>query len=99
MYSPNPQTLGGGRIERGADEEQAFDKRIATLCNELLENKEVEDHRKAYAKFFEVKDTPARGRQVYYKEDEIKAARRYIGYFALTTNEKMDAFTASISIG
>ena len=81
-------------IERGADEEQAFDKRIATLCNELLENKEVEEHRKAYAKFFEVNDTPARGRQVYYKEDEIKAARRYIGYFALITNEKMDAFTA-----
>lgn len=81
-------------IERGADEEQAFDKRIATLCNELLENKEVEEHRKAYAKFFEVKDTPARGRQVYYKEDEIKAARKYIGYFALITNEKMDAFTA-----
>jgi len=81
-------------IERGADEEQAFDKRIATLCNELLKNKEVEEHRKAYAKFFEVKDTPARGRQVYYKEDEIKATRRYIGYFALITNEKMDAFTA-----
>ncbi len=81
-------------IERGADEEQAFDKRIATLCNELLENKEVEEHRKAYAKFFEVKDTPARGRKVYCKEDEIKAARRYIGYFALITNEKMDAFTA-----
>ncbi len=37
---------------------------------------------------------PARGRQVYYKEDEIKAARRYLGYFALITNEKMDAFTA-----
>ncbi len=81
-------------IERGADEESAFDKRIATLYNELREGKEVEEHRKAYARFFEVKDTPARGRQVYYKEDEIKAARRYIGYFALITNEKMDAFTA-----
>lgn len=44
--------------------------------------------------FFEVKDTPVRGRQVFYKEDEIKAARRYLGYFALITNEKMDAFTA-----
>ena len=41
-----------------------------------------------------VKDTPVRGRQIYYKEDEIKAARRYFGYFALITNEKMDAFTA-----
>ena len=81
-------------IERGADEEQAFDKRIMEYCNELLEGKPVEDHKKAYARFFEVKDTPIRGRQVYYKEDEIKAARKYIGYFALITNEKMDAFTA-----
>ena len=81
-------------IERGADEEQAFDKRIKEYCNELLEGKPVEEHKKAYARFFEVKDTPVRGRQVYYKEDEIKAARKYIGYFALITNEKMDAFTA-----
>lgn len=81
-------------IEKGADDEQAFDKRISSLCNELLEGRPVEEHKKAYAQFFEVKDTPARGRQVYYKEDEIKAARRYLGYFALITNEKMDAFTA-----
>lgn len=80
-------------IEKGADDEQAFDKRISSLCNELLEGRPVEEHKKAYAQFFEVKDTPARGRQVYYKEDEIKAARRYLGYFALITNEKMDAFT------
>jgi transposase len=81
-------------IERGADEEQAFDKRIMDYCSELLSGKPVEDHKKAYARFFEVKDTPVRGRQVYYKEDEIKAARKYIGYFAIITNEKMDAFTA-----
>ena len=81
-------------IEKGADDEQAFDKRIATLCNELLEGRLVEGHQKAYDQFFEVRETPVRGRQVCYKEDEIKAARRYLGYFALITNEKMDAFTA-----
>ncbi len=81
-------------IEKGADDEQAFDKRITELCSELQEGKLVEEHKKAYAQFFEVKDTPVRGRTVYYKEDEIKAARRYFGYFALITNEKMDAFTA-----
>ena len=81
-------------IEKGADDEQAFDKRITELCSELQSGKLVEEHKKAYAQFFEVKDTPVRGRQVYYKEDEIKAARRYLGYFALITNEKMDAFTA-----
>lgn len=81
-------------IEKGAEDEQAFDKRITELCAELQEGKLIEEHKKAYAQFFEVKDTPVRGRQVYYKEDEIKAARRYLGYFALITNEKMDAFTA-----
>ena len=81
-------------IEKGAEDEQAFDKRITELCTELQEGKLIEEHKKAYAQFFEVKDTPVRGRQVYYKEDEIKAARRYLGYFALITNEKMDAFTA-----
>ena len=77
-----------------SDDEQAFDKRIAGLCKELLEGKYVESHKKAYDQFFEVKTTPKRGRQVYYKEDAIKEARRYFGYFALITNEKMDAFTA-----
>ena len=81
-------------IEKGADDEQAFDKRIAKLCSELQEGKLVEEHKKAYAQFFEVKDTPVRGRRVCHKEEEIKAARRYFGYFALITNEKMDAFMA-----
>lgn len=81
-------------IEKGADDEQAFDKRIAGLYKELLENKPVESHKKAYEEFLEVKETPKRGRQVYYKEDAIKEARRYFGYFALVTNETMDAFTA-----
>lgn len=81
-------------IEKGAEDEQAFDKRIAGLCRELLEDKPVESHRKAYEQFFEVKTTPKRSRQVYYKEDAIKEARKYLGYFALITNETMDAFTA-----
>lgn len=81
-------------IEKATDDEHIFDKRIAGLCSELLEGRYVEKHKKAYAQFFEVKDTPVRGRQVCYKEDAIKAARRYLGYFTLITNEKMDAFTA-----
>ena len=81
-------------IEKGADDEQAFDKRITSLCNELLEGNLVESHKSAYEQFFEVKTTPKRGRQVYYKEDAIKEARKYLGYFALITNETMDAFTA-----
>lgn len=81
-------------IEKGADDEQAFDKRIAGLYRELFDDKFVESHKKTYEQFFEVKTTPKRGRKVTYKEDDIKEARRYLGYFALITNETMDAFTA-----
>lgn len=81
-------------IEKGADDELAFDRRISRLRSELQDGRLIEEHKKAYAQFFDVKDTPVRGRKVCFKEDEIKASRRYFGYYALITNEKMDAFTA-----
>lgn len=81
-------------IDKGADEETAFDKRIASLYKELKDSKRVESHEKAYTEFFEVKKTPKRGITVTYKEEAIRKARRNLGYFALITNEKMDAFTA-----
>ncbi|MDD3028606.1 MAG: IS1634 family transposase [Erysipelotrichaceae bacterium] len=81
-------------IDKGADEESAFDKRIARLYKELKEGKRVDSHEKAYAEFFEVKKSPKRGITVNYKEEAIRKARRYLGYFALISNEKMDAFTA-----
>ena len=81
-------------IEKGSDDEQAFDKRIAGLYDELQSGRLVEEHRKAYDRFFTVKETPARGRKVSPKEDAIREARRNLGYFALVTNEKMDAHTA-----
>lgn len=76
-------------IEKGADDEQAFDKRIAGLYRELFDDKLVESHKKTYEQFFEVKTTPKRGRKVTYKEDDTKEARRYLGYFALITNESI----------
>ena len=81
-------------IDKGADAESAFDKRIAGLYKELKEGKRIESHEKAYADFFEVKQTPKRGTTITYNEEAIRKARRYLGYFALITNEKMDAFTA-----
>jgi len=81
-------------IDKGADDEQAFDQKIASLYKELVDGNLVESHKKAYEQFFEIKTTPKRGRQVSYKEDAIKEARRYLGYFVLVSNEKMDAFTA-----
>jgi transposase len=81
-------------IDKGADEETAFDKRIAGLYKELKDDKLIESHKKAYKQFFFVKKTPKRGINVTYNEEAIRKARRYLGYFALITNEKMDPFTA-----
>lgn len=81
-------------IEKGADDEIAFDKKISSLYNELKSGKLVEKNQKQYQKFFEVKTTPKRGIQVIVKEDSLREARKYFGYFSLLSNEKMDAFTA-----
>lgn len=81
-------------IIKGAEEENAFDKRIATLYKELKDGTRIASHEKAYEEFFEIKITPKRGLRVSFKEDAIREAKRYLGYFSLITNEKMDAITA-----
>lgn len=81
-------------IDKGAEAEAAFDRKIASLYRELKDNDRKEANAKQYEKFFAVKETPKRGIQVTVKEDAIREARKYLGYFALITNEKMDAFTA-----
>lgn len=81
-------------IDKGAEDEALFDQKIVSLRQELLDNKLVKSHTKEYAKFFTVKTTPKRGCQVTVKEDAVKEARKYLGYFALVSNETMDAMTA-----
>lgn len=81
-------------IDRGADAETAFDQKIAALYKELLTNKRKEANARQYEKYFTVKQTPKGGVQVIVNEEALKKARKYLGYFALITNEKMDAFTA-----
>jgi transposase len=81
-------------IDRAADDERNLDRYLAALREELLSGKRVEDHEKQYAKYFDTKTTPKRGIQVLAKEDAIKEAKRYYGYFALISNETMDAMTA-----
>jgi transposase len=81
-------------IGKAADDERDMDKLLAMLQEELLSNKRKECHRKQYEKYFSVKRTPVRGVQVTAKDDAIKDAKRYYGFFALITNEKMDAWTA-----
>ena len=78
-------------IDRMADEASTFDKKIASLYKELANGKPVDSHAKAYEQYFIVTDG---GRKVSYNVEAIKQAKKYMGYFALISNEKMDAFTA-----
>ena len=71
-----------------------FDIMIAKYYNELISGQKNEKHEKDYQKFFIIKRTPKQGLQVTVKNDAISEAKRYFGFFALITNEKMDAFTA-----
>ena len=81
-------------IGKAAEDERKMDLLLATLRNELLNDKLKENHKELYAKYFTVKRTPKRGIQVTPKDDAIKEAKRYYGFFALISNEKMDALTA-----
>jgi transposase len=60
----------------------------------LESGKKVPEHESQYKKYFDTKTTPKRGTKAMIKEDVVRAAKRYYGYFALITNETMDAITA-----
>ena len=81
-------------INRAAEEEKALDKRLSLLRDELLSGHRVKEHEPMYAKYFEVKETPKRGLKVSVKADVVAKTKRYYGFFALISNEKMDAIQA-----
>ena len=52
------------------------------------------EHEKAYARYFELHETPARRLKISYKEDAIRQAERDYGYFVLMTNGIKDPVEA-----
>jgi transposase len=81
-------------IDKAAEDEKRFDKNLIALRRELESGKKVPEHESQYKKYFDTKTTPKRGTTAMIKEDVVKAAKRYYGYFALITNDTMDAITA-----
>ena len=80
--------------ERALEDEQAFNNRLATWQNELENGRRHPDHEKHYAKYFEVKTTPARGTKAIAKEEVLAETKRYYGYFALVSNDIKEAVPA-----
>ncbi len=73
--------------ERALEDEMTFNSRLADLQAELESGHRHPDHEKQYAKYFEVKSTPARGTKVVAREEALAEAKRNYGYFALLSNE------------
>jgi len=81
-------------IDKAAEDQKNFDRKLMELKRELLEERRIPEHENLYNKYFETKSTPIRGIQVTVKDNAVKKAKRYYGFFALLTNEKMDSITA-----
>lgn len=81
-------------IDKAAEDQKNFDRKLMTLKHELTVGKRVPEHESFYKKYFNEKTTPVRGTQVTVKEEAVKVAKRYYGFFALITNETMDSITA-----
>lgn len=81
-------------IDQAADDEKDFDRRLIALKQELESGERIPQHEKLYQQYFTYKTTPKRGTHVTVIEENVNAAKRNYGFFALITNEKMDAITA-----
>jgi len=81
-------------IDKAAEDEKVFDKNLCALRNELESEKRVSEHENQYTKYFDIKTTPKRGTQVAVKQNVVREAKRYYGYFALISNETMDSVIA-----
>ena len=81
-------------IDKAAEEEKAFDRKLMALCRELESGKRITEHENQYKKYFDVKTTPKRGTKATVNEEAVLRAKKYFGFFALLTNETMDAVTA-----
>ena len=81
-------------FDKAADDEKDFDRRLIALKQELESGERISQHEKLYQQYFTVKTTPSRGTRVKVREESVNEAKRYYGFFALITNETMDAVTA-----
>ncbi len=81
-------------IDKAAEDEKAFDRKLMSLRRELEEGKRVPEHETQYAKYFISNSTPKRGARISVIQESVNHDKRYYGFFALITNETMDAITA-----
>lgn len=76
--------------EKAARDQADINEYLTSLYRDLQEGKLREHCRKDYDKYFEVTETPKRGRRIVPREDKMLEAAQNDGYFALLSNEVKD---------
>ncbi len=80
--------------EKAAKDQADMNEYLTGLYNDLKEGKHRDYCAKDYNKFFEISETPKRGRKIMPKENAMLEAAKNYGYFALLSNEVKDPFEA-----
>lgn len=80
--------------EKAAKDQTEMNEYLTCLHDDLINNTKKEYRMKDYERYFEVTETPKRGRKVMPKEDAMLEAARNYGYFGLLSNEVQDPFEA-----
>lgn len=73
--------------EQSVDDARVFDIRMAGLFKELSSGDRIQKHENDYARYFSVKETPARGIRVTANQNAMDDAKSRFGYFVLLSNE------------
>ena len=80
--------------EKAAKDQTDMNDYLSSLKRDLEENA-LKDYRlKDYQKYFDIKETPKRGKKIIPKEEVMRKATKNYGYFALLSNEVKDPFEA-----
>ena len=72
---------------KAVDDETKLNHRLASLKEELLSGNRKDSHEALYRKYFQIKETPARGMQITVNQEVIDCKKERFGYFALISND------------
>lgn len=73
--------------QKAAAEFDRFTRKLLKYKDELTSGKKVKEHEEYYTRYFIIKETPKRGLQVSFNDEEIqKYRKRYAGFFCILSN-------------
>ena len=80
--------------QRATDDKIAFNKLLDNLEEELKSGQRNPAHEKLYEKYYDIRETPARGLTLTPRQEALREMEKYYGYFALLSNGVKDPLEA-----